>query len=184
LKTGAIIKTFTAKDGRDVTLRTPKWEDLDDLMELINSLVEENVDIHRIEKVTREQEIDFMGSFLGRIEKRQIFYLLAELDGKVVANSELRIRTGRSRHVGDIGIAIKNGCRDIGIGSEMLKCLFSQAEEMGLKMLTLTVFSTNKRAIHVYEKVGFRETGRIPNDIYKNEEFVDEIIMVKELTQN
>jgi hypothetical protein len=39
MKTGQIIHTFTAKDGREVILRTPKWEDIDDLLELINSLI-------------------------------------------------------------------------------------------------------------------------------------------------
>jgi hypothetical protein len=30
-----------SKDGRNVVLRTPRWRDLDDLLELINSLVDE-----------------------------------------------------------------------------------------------------------------------------------------------
>jgi hypothetical protein len=29
MKTGKILKTFNAKDGRNVILRTPKWKDLD-----------------------------------------------------------------------------------------------------------------------------------------------------------
>jgi len=37
----------------------------------------------------------------------------------------------------------------------MLKTLLSQAEKMGLKIVLLNVFSTNERAIHAYEKVGF-----------------------------
>ena len=45
MKTGQIFHTFTAKDGREVILRTPKWEDIDDLLALINSLIDEEADI-------------------------------------------------------------------------------------------------------------------------------------------
>lgn len=45
MKPDKILLSFTAKDGRQVILRTPRWEDLDDLVELINSLVEEGVEI-------------------------------------------------------------------------------------------------------------------------------------------
>jgi len=41
MKASKIIHCFTAKDGREVILRTPKWEDIDDLMEVINSAIEE-----------------------------------------------------------------------------------------------------------------------------------------------
>ena len=40
-----MVADFSVKDGRRVVLRTPKWEDLDGLLELINSLVEEKAEI-------------------------------------------------------------------------------------------------------------------------------------------
>lgn len=58
LKTGIIVKTFTAKDGRAVVLRTPRWEDLDDLLEFINSLVEEGAEIGKNQKATRDEEME------------------------------------------------------------------------------------------------------------------------------
>lgn len=45
-------------------LRTPRWEDLDDLLELINSLVEEKAGIVRTEKVSRQEEIDWLELWL------------------------------------------------------------------------------------------------------------------------
>ena len=52
---------------------------------------------------------------------------------------------------------------------------------MGLKMLTLGVFSSNDRAMHVYNKVGFKETGRFPKEICKDGKYIDHIIMAKEI---
>ena len=43
LRTGTVTRTFKAKDNREVILRTPKWEDLDDYLELVNSLVDRYV---------------------------------------------------------------------------------------------------------------------------------------------
>ena len=181
MKTGMILKRFTAKDGRTVTLRTPRWEDLDDLMEFINSLVEEGADIGLNQKVARGEEAEWLGKRLALLDRDEEFSLVAEVDGKVVANSEITRRAGYSRHVGGLGIAIRKSYRDVGIGTEVLKTLVCQAKVMGLKILTLTVFSSNRRAVHVYEKLGFEETGRIPNAIHKNGKFMDEIIMVKNI---
>lgn len=183
MKTGTVIKTFNSKDGRKVVFRTLRWEDLDDLTEMINSLIDEGADIVLNEKVTKENETDWLARKLAEIEKGETLMIVAEVDEKAVASIELRMKKGCSMHVGDIGLGIRKGYQNVGIGTEMLRTVISHAEKLGLKMLTLTVFSTNKRARHVYEKVGFRETGRIPNYFYKNEQLTDEIIMIKELTK-
>ena len=53
-----ISKRFTSKDGRTVVIRRIRWDDLDDLVELMNSLIEENAYIILNEKVTRDGEAD------------------------------------------------------------------------------------------------------------------------------
>jgi len=184
MKTGKIIHRFTAKDGREVILRTLRWEDLDDLLELINSLIEEGADIYYDTKKTRDEEVDWLSRAIAQLEKGNALYMVAEVEGKVIASSSVaKRRFSCESHVGDLGILIKSGYRDIGIGTEMMKTLIDQARRMGLKILTLTVFATNKRAIHVYEKVGFKETGRIPKGIYRNGKYIDRVIMVKEVSE-
>jgi RimJ/RimL family protein N-acetyltransferase len=116
---------------------------------------------------------------LSRLEKDEAFYLVAELNGKVVAISEINRKGGYEKHVGIIGIALRSGFRDLGIGTEMMKTLVEQAQKMGLKILILSAFATNQRAIHVYEKLGFVQTGRIPKKYFKGGKYIDEIIMAK-----
>jgi len=181
MKAGKTIKNFTAGDNQKVVLRTPKWEDLDDLLELVNSLVDEKAEIARTEKYSREEEIDWLSKALSRLEKGETFYLVGEVGGKIVAVSEISKRGGYEKHVGVIGIAIRNGFRDLGIGTEIMKTLVEQAQKIGLKVLTLSAFATNKPAIHVYEKVGFAQTGTIPKKHFKEGKYVDEIIMTKML---
>jgi RimJ/RimL family protein N-acetyltransferase len=59
----------------------------------------------------------------------------------------------------------------------MMRTLIKHARFMGLKVLTLSVFESNKRAIHVYESVGFVQTGRTPRKFLREGEYVDEVIM-------
>lgn len=179
MKSGKILKTFSVKDGRRVVLRTPKWEDLDDLLELINSLVEEKAEVIVDEKLSREQEAEWLSGVLLRLEKDQIFFLVAEVDGKVVASSDLHLGKGSEKRAGVVGIAVKSGFRDLGIGTRVMRAMVKEAQRIGLKVLVLSVFATNVRAIHVYEKVGFVQTGRVPKKHFKEGKYIDEIAMAK-----
>lgn len=175
------MRRFFAKDGREVILRTPKWEDLDDLLELINSLVEEGAEIITAEKISRDAEAEWLSKRLASLEMGKLFFLVAEVEGKVIASAGVNPFEGFQKHVGLVGVIIKKGFRDIGIGTEIMKTLELQARSMGLKVLTLSVFANNKRAIHVYEKVGFVQTGVIPKRFFKDNKYIDEVIMTKVL---
>lgn len=148
-------------------------------MELINSLVEERAEISRAEKVTRDEEAQWLPKMLSSLEKDELFFLVAEVGGRLVASSDIHVLGGYEKHVGVLGIIVKNGFRDSGIGTEMMKTMIEQARTLGLKVLTLQAFATNKRGIHVYENVGFVETGRIPKKHFKENQYIDEVIMTK-----
>ena len=148
-------------------------------MELINSLVDEKAEIARTEKVTREEEAEWLPKMLSSLEKDELFFLVAEVGRKVVASSNIEILRSNEKHVGVLGIVIKSGFRDLGIGTEMMKTLVEQAAALGLKVLTLQAFATNKRAVHVYEKAGFVQTGRVPMKHFRECQYIDEVIMTK-----
>jgi putative acetyltransferase len=76
---------------------------------------------------------------------------------------------------------VKKGFRDLGIGTEIMKAVIGQAVRLGLKLLVLSVFASNERAIHVYEQVGFVQTGRVPKKHFRDGKYVDEIAMAKVL---
>ncbi len=178
MKTGKIVRRFTAKNGRKVILRTPRWEDLDGLLGFINSLSEEDLDVlPERRKITRDEEAGWLGNYLAEIERKKALMVIAEINGKVIANSEVTSKRGANSHVGELGISILSGYRDLGIGTEMLKTLIQESKKIGLKVLVLHVFANNDRARRVYEKVGFKETGRIPKGIYRKNKYIDRVIM-------
>jgi RimJ/RimL family protein N-acetyltransferase len=55
---------------------------------MINSLVEDRAGIVRAEKVSRLEGIETLARAVGSLEKGEVFYLVADVGGKVVANSE------------------------------------------------------------------------------------------------
>jgi len=180
LEKGKILKNFNAKDGRSVILRTLRWEDLDDFLKLINSLVEEKAQILITQKFTREAEAEWLRKVLARLERDEQFFLVAEVDKKAIALSDFQIKDGdKEQLVGEIGIIVRNGYRDLGIGTEILKTLLEEAAFFGLKAVTLRPSATNERAIHIYKKVGFVVSCIIPQKHFREGRFIDEVVMTK-----
>jgi len=181
MKAGTILKELEARDGRKVTLRTPTWEDLDDMLDFINSLVEEEAMILMETKQTRDQEVDWLARALSNMEKDRQVRVVAEVDGRMVGQCEVALRAGRKSHVGTLGISVKQGYRDVGVGQELMREAERHAGRLGLEKIMLEVFATNDRAIHVYEKMGYRIVGRVPGEIKYKGDYVDGLYMIKDV---
>ncbi len=116
------------------------------------------------QKVSREREVDWLSKKLANLEIDKAFSLAAEVDRKIIASASIDRLEGFQKHVGLARVIIKKEFRDMDIGIGIMKILEEQAHNMGLKVLTLSVFATNKRAFHVYEKVGFVQTEVVPKN--------------------
>jgi len=75
-----------------------------------------------------------------------------------------------------------------GYGSESLKILLEYAfKELNLHRVSLRVFSFNERAIHIYNKLGFKKEGVMRESIYRKGKWHDIItmgILKREYTSN
>ncbi len=60
-----------------------------------------------------------------------------------------------------------------------MKTVLEEAAIFGFRKVTVNVFATNKRAINVYEKAGFVETGIMRNRHLRQGRFIDEVVMTK-----
>ena len=61
-----------------------------------------------------------------------------------------------------VGLALVSAVRGLGIGTALMQLLEEESVSLGAERLYLDVWSANPAAIHVYEKVGYCETGRRP----------------------
>lgn len=183
LRSGEIVSRQRLNDGRVVTIRTPRLSDVDELMAFINGLVKEDAMILMNKPVKRKDEMIWLKGILEGLKTGKRVYLLAESNGKVVGGSDFAQGSGKSSHVGNFGISIRDGYRDIGLGTALANEVIKQAKRFGLKLIILEVYDCNPRAIHVYKKLGFREVGRIPNKLYHKRKYVGGIQMAKEISK-
>ncbi|MBA3945971.1 MAG: GNAT family N-acetyltransferase [Herpetosiphonaceae bacterium] len=65
-----------------------------------------------------------------------------------------------------------------GYGSDALRVFLTWVfETQNWRRLWLTTWSTNQRAYRAYQKLGFVEEGRCPEEVYCDGAYVDEVIM-------
>ena len=130
---------------------------------------------------TLDQEETFI---LNHTEGARSCLLLAFLDDEYIGNASFDT-AGNSRrnfHRADIGIALYSEYTNMGIGTILFASLLEAIRTCGFETAELKVVSGNDRAIHLYEKFGFTECGRIPNaNKYDDGTYSDEIIMAKRM---
>ena len=56
-----------------------------------------------------------------------------------------------------------------------------QVRRLGVEVVDLEVFENNARAIHTYEKLGYKITGRIPEGLKYKGKYIDALIMTKRI---
>ncbi|SFB83268.1 GNAT family N-acetyltransferase [Streptococcus equinus] len=106
------------------------------------------------------------------------YFLLAEESGQIVGTCNCRsFRKKRLSHRAEIGIAVKKAYWNKGIGRKLLTRLINLSRQSGLKILSLEVRTDNKRAIHLYESLGFRRIGTFEGFMEIDGESVDFDIM-------
>jgi RimJ/RimL family protein N-acetyltransferase len=168
---------------KTIVFRYPKISDSAGMMNLINSLVREKTDIAKISLVTLQQEKTWLDDAIKSIKAKNKIMLVAEMDGKIVGSCEItRDPYDVSRHVGTLGIGLVKNARGMGIGAKLIKETIDEAKKkLQLKVVKLYVFDSNNVAKNLYEEMGFSEIGRIPNGVYHNKKYKDDIIMAKRL---
>ncbi|MBT2663306.1 N-acetyltransferase [Bacillus sp. ISL-45] len=128
---------------------------------------------------TLEQQREWIGKILQN-DKETILVpeIPNEIVGWIVLISPNRIRLS---HNGSIGMMIKKDYRSMGIGKLLMKGMLDWAEQNPfIEKVSLGVFSTNERAIALYNSMGFIEEGRkIKEFKMDTNEYVDDILMYK-----
>ena len=168
------IRKLSKKDLRNVK----KFQDF------INSLVREGAQITITEKKSLGEEISWLNSHLKKIKEAKGVFLTAEAENKLAGNTEITLNEGRQSHIGMLGISIRKDYRGIGLGKYLMKEIIKLAKKElkpKPKIIRLGVFPTNKPALALYKKFGFKVVARIPKQIQYKGKLIDEIIMLKEL---
>lgn len=170
-----IVKSFRSKKGSEVVFRYPQKTDFADMYSFACDLGSEDTFVALDKPPTEDEEKDFFTRMIAEVADKESIYLMAYVGGVFAGNGRVSRGKGRRRHVGGMGISLRAAFRGDGIGTELMKSLIDEARAMGLRLLTLTCFETNDAALHVYEKLGFRKAGVIPEAIQHKGQYVGEV---------
>lgn len=177
-------KKIELKNGKICTLRSPRIEDAQQLIDYLKVTAGETDFLRKYPEevnITIEQE---QAMLQWSIDSDRDLMIVSEVDGKVVGNCSFSQvgKKMRIRHRCSIGIALYEKAWGLGIGTALLEELIAKATEIGYEQMELNVVSRNERAIALYEKMGFIRYGGIPNAVkHKDGTYDDDIIMVKML---
>jgi RimJ/RimL family protein N-acetyltransferase len=178
MKPGKIIHTWKTKKGNQAVIRVIKSSDLINLLNFVNELIKEDTFVQLSgAPLTLSYERKYLIEAIKKVKKDQKIHLVVDVNGNFAGSCEVRIFEKRKSHVGEIGISLGKNFRDEGIGTVCLITLISEARKLGLKLITLNCFEINQRAIHTYEKIGFKTAGVIPGMLYYKKKYQNEQIM-------
>ncbi|GAB4232807.1 MAG: hypothetical protein Tsb0021_11580 [Chlamydiales bacterium] len=98
-------------------------------------------------------------------------YVCRSPEGQVIGGFYLKPNyTGRSKHIANAAYMIKSTYRRLGIGTLLIKASLHLAKGCGfLAMQFNMVLSQNVGAVKLYEKLGFKTIGKIPNAIQNDD---------------
>ena len=157
-------KTIQLKDGRRCVLRNGTARDGFAVYENFNlthgqtdfllSYPEEN-------SMNPEQEAQFLQK---KTESPREIELVAEIGGQIVGTAGIEQVGAKEkvRHRAEFGISVDQQYWGLGIGRALAEACVACAKKAGYAQLELNAVADNKRAVKLYESVGFVEFGRNP----------------------
>jgi len=163
------------QDGRTVLVRPGTVDDAEAILDNINRVCAEEVYI-LMDNVSYdlERERQWLSEFDG---ERNILFVA--VDGvEIVGQADCHGgEVSKTRHAGLIGIAVRDGWREVGLGQVLMGRVLDWMIARGFTKAHLSVFATNVRARRLYESLGFEVEGVRKRQFRIRGEYVDEVLM-------
>ena len=107
--------------------------------------------------------------------------LVATIAGEVVGNLGLHTpKSARRRHVGEIGMAVRDDRQGRGVGGALMTAAIDLADRwLNLQRLELSVYSDNLAAMALYRKFGFTIEGTCRAYAFRDGQYVDAYLMAR-----
>jgi RimJ/RimL family protein N-acetyltransferase len=80
-------------------------------------------------------------------------------------------------HKAELGLTIHDDYQNMKIGTALLNHIIKIAKAKGITKIFLLVNTQNQRAIHIYQKAGFKVKGTLSKELFVNGKYFDAYIM-------
>jgi putative acetyltransferase len=110
------------------------------------------------------------------------YLLVATIAGEVVGNLGLHAasKSPRRRHVGAVGMAVRDDCQRRGVGTALMRAAIELADGwLNYQRLELTVYTDNLAALQLYRKFDFAIEGTCKAYAFRDGCFVDAYAMAR-----
>ena len=142
-------------------------------MEIWNEVVRDGIAFPQVDELTEREANDF---FLS-----QSYTGIAEDDetGEVVGLYILHPNNvGRCGHICNTSYAVRSDKRGLHIGEQLVKDSLATGARLGFTLLQFNaVVASNIHALHLYERLGFTQLGRIPRGFRMKDGHYEDIIL-------
>ena len=175
-------KRVTLQDGASLILRSMTRDDQYALYSFFIGLSEEDRRFLRNDVTDRK----LIEKWARNLNYDKVLPILAESDGKIVANATLHYQTfGWGRHVAEIRITIAPEFQGRGLGFLLLGEIYKLAAANNVKKILARIVTVRSALIKSFEKYGFTPVAVLKNyvkDIHQKN-YADIAMLVKELGQ-
>ena len=152
------------KNGKEALLRNGDAEDGQAVFENFNQTHAETdflLSYPDENSYDAEQEAQFLKE---KTESPNEIEIVAIIDGKVAGTAGIEAigKKYKLKHRAEFGISILKEYWGLGLGKALANACIQCAKEAGYEQLELNVVAENKRALSLYQSLGFEEFGRNP----------------------
>ncbi len=171
-------------------VRLVQWKDFKDIIKNYYSYYEEfKTDpslglVFHNNPPDMNSEIRWFSNMIVSQNSGDAIAVVAEYSGKVVGLCDVYSKRPNSElsHIGSLGITVVKKYRNRGIGTLLIKKAIKLSKGK-FDIIVLDVFEINERAIHLYEKFGFKKYAYLPKGIKRKGEYIGVFSMFLDLQQ-
>jgi RimJ/RimL family protein N-acetyltransferase len=174
------VKIFKAKNGQEITLRPAEIDDSCAIINAVRSTALERSYV-LMEHYGRNSESE--KEYISGLDRGRNLLVVAVAEADVVGClAALQADAGRwesTSHILHLGLHLRETYRGLGIGSEMLAYAEAWALQQGFKKLEASIFTGNKRSLHLFNRAGFTEEGVRKVRVRVGNDYLDEVLVGK-----